>query len=105
MIGRAAQGAPWLPGMIAAALAEEAPTTPDLQTQYTAMREHLRDLHGFYGPLMGPRIARKHIGWYLDRLPDFAEDKRRFNRLEEPAEQLLFLDSLFNHLDRQDLAA
>jgi tRNA-dihydrouridine synthase B len=105
MIGRAAQGAPWLPGMIAAALAGEAPTTPDLQTQYIAMREHLRDLHGFYGPLMGPRIARKHIGWYLDRLRDFAEEKRRFNGLEDPAEQLLFLDSLFNHLDQQDLAA
>jgi tRNA-dihydrouridine synthase B len=105
MIGRAAQGAPWLPGMIAAALAGETPTVPNLHTQYSVMREHLRELHTFYGPMTGPRIARKHIGWHLDRLAGFAEEKRRFNQLEDPAEQLLFLDSLFNHLDRQDLAA
>jgi tRNA-dihydrouridine synthase B len=105
MIGRAAQGAPWLPGMIAAALAGKAPTVPNLHTQYSVMREHLRELHTFYGPMTGPRIARKHIGWHLDRLAGFAEEKRRFNQLEDPAEQLLFLDSLFNHLDRQDLAA
>jgi tRNA-dihydrouridine synthase B len=105
MVGRAAQGAPWLPGLIAAGLAGRDTSPPALHVQHAIMREHLLDLHDFYGDFAGPRIARKHIGWYLDGLPGCAVQKRLFNRLEEPAEQLLFLDSLFNHLDQQDLAA
>jgi tRNA-dihydrouridine synthase B len=106
MIGRAAQGAPWLPGLIARSLAGEDAAPPDLRAQHAVMREHLSELHRFYGDFVGPRIARKHIGWYLDALPALSANKRLFNRLEDPAEQLLFLDSLFNHLDQQqDLAA
>jgi tRNA-dihydrouridine synthase B len=105
MIGRAAQGAPWLPGLIAASLAGEHAAPPDLRLQHAVMREHLDELHRFYGDFAGPRIARKHIGWYLEALPELSASKRAFNRLEEPAEQLLFLDSLFNQLDQQDLAA
>jgi tRNA-dihydrouridine synthase B len=78
---------------------------PALAVQYAVMREHLLELHQFYGDFAGPRIARKHIGWYLDALAGFDGEKRAFNRLEDPADQLRFLDSLFNQLDRQDLAA
>jgi len=105
MIGRAAQGAPWLPGQIAATLAGGTAQAPDLATQYAVMREHLADLHAFYGEPMGPRIARKHIGWYLEGLPALTEARRAFNRLEAGREQLTFLDDIFNHLDRQELAA
>jgi tRNA-dihydrouridine synthase B len=105
MIGRAAQGAPWLPGQIAAALAGQPSPPPDLATQYDTMREHLTDLHAFYGEPMGPRIARKHIGWYLDAMPALAPAKRAFNHLETGGEQLAFLDEIFNLLDRQELAA
>lgn len=105
MIGRAAQGAPWLPGMIAAALAGQAAQPPELATQYAVMREHLSELHSFYGSDAGSRIARKHIGWYLDAHSDMAQSKRDFNRLQNAGEQLRFLDILFNQLDQQDLAA
>jgi tRNA-dihydrouridine synthase B len=65
----------------------------------------LEELHAFYGEFAGLRIARKHIGWYLDGHPRLCEEKRTFNRLDEAADQVLFLDTLFNQLDRQDLAA
>ncbi|EED30604.1 tRNA-dihydrouridine synthase B [gamma proteobacterium NOR5-3] len=105
MIGRAAQGAPWLPGMVANAIAGGAYAAPSLATQYAVMREHLEELHAFYGEFAGSRIARKHIGWYLDGHPRLCAEKRTFNRLDEAADQVLFLDTLFNQLDRQDLAA
>ncbi|MFT7286464.1 MAG: tRNA-dihydrouridine synthase B [Halieaceae bacterium] len=105
MIGRAAQGAPWLPGQIAAQLRQEAATTPDLGTQFAVMREHLTELHRFYGDFAGARIARKHIGWYLDGLGGMSAAKRQFNMLLQPNDQLLFLESLFNQIDRKDLAA
>ena len=105
MIGRAAQGAPWLPGQVAAALDGQSCAEPTLGEQYRVMREHLRDLHAFYGEPMGPRIARKHIGWYLDGIPHMGQYKRSFNRLEEGVDQIAFLDDLFSTLDQQDLAA
>ena len=105
MIGRAAQGAPWLPGLIARALAGERADAPNLATQCTTMREHLIALHEFYGEFLGPRIARKHIGWYLDGISELATAKRAFNKLDDGADQIRFLDDLFNQLDQQDLAA
>jgi len=105
MVGRAAQGAPWLPGQIAAALDGRPAPTPGVDQQYRVMRAHLADLHTFYGDLMGPRIARKHIGWYLDGVGHGGDTKRAFNRLDAPADQLHFLDDLFSSLDQQDLAA
>ncbi|MDA8962375.1 tRNA-dihydrouridine synthase, partial [Congregibacter sp.] len=105
MIGRAAQGAPWLPGMVANAITGGSFAAPSLATQYAVMREHLKELHAFYGEFAGSRIARKHIGWYLDGHPGLLEEKRLFNRLDEAVDQILFLDTFFNHLDQQDLAA
>ncbi|WOJ92997.1 tRNA dihydrouridine synthase DusB [Congregibacter variabilis] len=105
MIGRAAQGAPWLPGLVANAIADGSSAAPALATQYAVMLEHLKELHAFYGEFSGSRIARKHIGWYLDGHPGLQEEKRLFNRLDGAAEQILFLDTLFNELDQQDLAA
>lgn len=110
MVGRAAQGAPWLPGQIAAAIdGKPVPATPDRSTQLQIMRTHLADLHDFYGDVAGPRIARKHIGWYLDALPganpctDTA--RQRFNRLQTPQAQRDFLASLTDTRHYQDLAA
>ena len=58
------------------------------------LRAHLEALHDFYGEHAGLRIARKHIGWTLDRLPGGPELKRRFNRLETAAEQFQLLDGI-----------
>ncbi len=105
MIGRAAQGAPWLPGMIADVMAGGEGRSPDLPTQYQVMGEHLRELHRFYGEAAGLRIARKHIGWYLDGMTGLAAVKKLFNRLEAAEDQLRFLDDLFSTIEQQDLAA
>ena len=66
MIGRAAQGRPWLCGQIARYLDDGVLLPdPDRDEQKQTMLGHLLALHQFYGDTMGPRIARKHIGWYL----------------------------------------
>jgi tRNA-dihydrouridine synthase B len=105
MIGRAAQGAPWLPGQIGRALQGLPAPAPRIHEQYAVMREHLAELHRFYGEVMGPRIARKHIGWYLEGLGGLEDTRRAFNRLDDAGDQLRFLDELFATLDRRTLAA
>jgi len=94
MIGRAALGAPWLPGQIAGVTAE-----PDQIEKLQIMFSHVDAMHQFYGE-PGVRIARKHVLWYLQKLAGFGTaDQRRllarsFNRLDEPAAQLAFLQEL-----------
>lgn len=101
MIGRAALGAPWLPGLIARALAEPggAHTVPDTQACLRVAERHLVRLHEFYGAEQGLRIARKHLSWYLEKLPvtlqsafeagiDLKERRAQFNRLTDPTAQL-----------------
>ncbi len=94
MIGRGAQGNPWLFGAIKAALAGRDWNPPDLATRALVMREHLDGLHALYGELAGVRIARKHIGWYLAHVPGGAARRALFNRLDSVASQRQFIDSL-----------
>jgi tRNA-dihydrouridine synthase B len=65
MIGRAAQGRPWLLGQVAHHLATggELPE-PGLAEVRDILLGHLEALHAFYGEPSGVRIARKHLGWY-----------------------------------------
>lgn len=94
MIGRAAQGRPWLCGQIAARLAgEPIPPTPDVASQLETLASHLRALHDFYGDGQGARIARKHVGWYFAGAGLAEALRRRFNALESAAAQLAFLDA------------
>jgi tRNA-dihydrouridine synthase B len=99
MIGRAAQGQPWLCDQIAQYLSTgnytAAPNTRRLQQ---VMQDHLQQLHEFYGEPMGARIARKHVGWYLARQPEAAEFQRQFNQLETAAEQHRALHHWFARL-------
>jgi tRNA-dihydrouridine synthase B len=65
MVGRSAQGRPWIFREIAAHLAGEAASdAPSLPEVRDIMLAHLRDLHAFYGEDVGVRVARKHIDWY-----------------------------------------
>ena len=75
MVGRGAQGHPWLLAQIAAALGYgPVPTVPDLAQ--IALR-HYAALLEFYGPELGGRVARKHLGWYMDRAQTPPELRRR----------------------------
>lgn len=66
MIGRAAQGQPWLFGQIAEHLAGESISPPPSEVLRAQMiLNHLQAIHDFYGEALGVRLARKHIKWYL----------------------------------------
>ena len=103
MIGRAAQGRPWLCGQIAAYLATGiTPPEPAPREQLAIMRDHVRALHEFYGEFIGVRIARKHVGWYLRDSPDQAQQRSVFNTLQQADVQLDYLQQLIElHHPRQ----
>ncbi|MCB1865467.1 MAG: tRNA dihydrouridine synthase DusB [Chromatiales bacterium] len=83
MIGRAAQGQPWLPGAIARALETGASAAEPQPAEIGAwLCEHLLALYDFYGEAQGVRIARKHIGWYLAGRPDGRATRAAINELE-----------------------
>lgn len=68
MVGRAARGAPWLPAQIAAALAGRAgPAAPCGAALVDLVAGHHAAMLDFYGRELGGRVARKHLGWYLER--------------------------------------
>jgi len=70
MIGRGAQGRPWLVGQVGAALAgAPVPDDPQAEDRLGLILEHYEQLLLLYGPETGLRCARKHLGWYLDALP------------------------------------
>ncbi len=101
MVGRAAQGRPWLCGQIAAWLERGVRLpAPDPASQLRLMQEHVQGLHAFHGVERGVRIARKHVGWYL-QASGMTEQRRRrfaqvFNHIEDGAAQL----SSFSELHR-----
>ena len=129
MIGRAAQGRPWIFREIDHFLRTgELLAPPGLDEIRTVLRGHLVDHYAFYGELQGPRIARKHIGWYID---GWCEDRRfaaglapcptprpapmqtdapperddaarlrdAINRADRPEVQLALLDDYLDHAD------
>lgn len=106
MIGRAAQGKPWLCGQIAAHLATGVtPAAPSTAQQLDILYRHVAQLHQFYGDFMGVRIARKHVGWYLAARNDQRAAENFFNRLAHPEEQLHYILELSGFETKKELAA
>jgi tRNA-dihydrouridine synthase B len=102
MIGRAAQGRPWLFREIGHYLAtgEHLPP-PSADWVLTTLLGHLEALYGFYGATRGVRIARKHIGWYLRAQAPVTEQRKderlaRINRAETPQQQTALVRGLFD---------
>jgi tRNA-dihydrouridine synthase B len=101
MIGRGAQGNPWIFRNITHYLAtgEHLPP-PSLGERREVIEQHLHALHEFYGRVAGVRIARKHIGWYLKALPGTESFKAHFNQLESCEAQqqaiVMFFDDQAN---------
>ncbi|WP_211227110.1 tRNA dihydrouridine synthase DusB [Saccharospirillum impatiens] len=99
MIGRAAQGNPWIFQGINHYLTHgELLPEPDLETVAATLSQHVQSLHRFYGDYMGVRIARKHVGWYLKARGLERTTLSAFNQLEQPREQLQFIATLFQRL-------
>ena len=96
LIGRAAQGRPWIFREINHFLTHGSHMpAPDLEEIERILLEHVLALHRFYGEVMGVRIARKHVGWYLATLPGAREYRSRFNQLETAHEQTASIRQFF----------
>jgi len=100
MIGRAAQGRPWIFREIAHFLAtgQAAPPPPVAAVRDTLL-EHVRALHEFYGEPAGVRIARKHLAWYAKDRPENGAFRAVVNRAETAEEQLLLSRDYFDALE------
>ncbi|MRI32146.1 tRNA dihydrouridine synthase DusB [Endozoicomonas sp. OPT23] len=107
MIGRAAQGRPWIFREINHYLetGEQLPE-PDKTEVESILLGHLDALHEFYGELQGVRIARKHVGWYLQASPAGSDVRKSFNKLDSAEEQKNCIQDYFQNFDHhKDFAA
>jgi len=95
MIGRAAQGKPWLPANIDRFLRDgQLRKDPEVAEIQIILRDHISALHDFYGDYLGVRIARKHVGWTLDKIPGGTRLKRAFNLAENSSLQFQIIDEM-----------
>jgi tRNA-dihydrouridine synthase B len=97
MIGRAAQGNPWLFKEIDCFIKYgkifEKPTVTEI---YNTLMVHLDRLYSFYGDVTGVRIARKHISWYFKHLDFISQDiKNKVNQATQPIQQMVLIHSAF----------
>jgi tRNA-dihydrouridine synthase B len=100
MIGRAAQGRPWIFREIAHFLATgELAPPPAIAVVRETLLEHVSALHAFYGDAAGVRIARKHLAWYAKDRPENAAFRAVVNRAETADEQLRLTRDYFDALE------
>jgi tRNA-dihydrouridine synthase B len=105
MVGRAAQGRPWIFREIGHYLDTGTLLAPPLVAEVRRLLlDHLQDHYGLYGEFTGVRSARKHIGWYVNGLPGAREFRDRMHGIEDTALQLRavadFFDALALRMDR-----
>jgi tRNA-dihydrouridine synthase B len=97
MIGRAAQGRPWIFDEVNFFLSSgESRAALALEKVRDIMRAHLEDLYAFYGEATGVRVARKHLSWYFRQHPGQEALRNRLVQIETPQEQL---STLLAHYD------
>ncbi len=99
MIGRAAQGRPWIFREIEHYLASgEHLPAPEVREIHGVLVQHLHALYALYGEQPGVRIARKHVYWYTSELAGAAMFRQIMNRLETARQQLAAVDGFFTEL-------
>jgi tRNA-dihydrouridine synthase B len=99
MVGRAAQGRPWLFREIAHYLATGTRLAPPAPREIgVVLGEHLEGLYGLYGGEHGARVARKHIGWTVRALPGGEEFRARVNGLQAADAQRAAVNDYFARL-------
>ena len=109
MIGRAAQGRPWIFREVAHFLATGEHLAPPLVAEVRrALLEHLQDHYSLYGEFTGVRSARKHIGWYVRSLPGAEDFRAQMNTLQSCQDQVAavahYLSELEQHTSRWPVA-
>jgi len=99
MIGRAAQGRPWMFREISHYLetGEKLPA-PEVAEIHRVLVGHMHDLYDFYGEFTGVRVARKHISWYTRGLVGSAAFRHAMNQLQTGDEQLAAVNEFFGQL-------
>ncbi|MCK9986452.1 MAG: tRNA-dihydrouridine synthase B [Azoarcus sp.] len=103
MIGRAAQGRPWIFRETEHFLATgEMMPAPLVSEILQVCREHLADLYAFYGEDTGVKVARKHISWYTKGLVGSAAFRRAMNQLPDVRSQMAAVEDFFGQLAQQD---
>jgi tRNA-dihydrouridine synthase B len=106
LIGRAAQGSPWIFREILHFLETGHHLgPPPLDEVEQVLSEHLSALHSFYGETMGVRIARKHVGWYLQSHDENKQFRKRFNAIEHALEQKHSIQQYFSGLRNGEVFA
>lgn len=102
MIGRGAQGNPWLFREIEHYLANGTLLAkPSVEEVTAVVLNHVSRLHDFYGAFMGARIARKHVGWYLKAQAPAADFRQQFNQIDDASEQLVALKNYFVNVEKR----
>jgi tRNA-dihydrouridine synthase B len=100
MIGRAAQGNPWVFTLIEHYLRTgEKHKAPAISEIRSTLKAHIEQLYDFYGEHIGLRVARKHISWYSKGQPGGAAFRQAVNRIETAQQQLAMIDDFFDHLN------
>ncbi|MCC4116408.1 tRNA dihydrouridine synthase DusB [Aromatoleum toluclasticum] len=103
MIGRAAQGRPWIFRETEHYLRTGDLMPPPLVSEILQVcREHLADLYAFYGEDTGVKVARKHISWYTKGLVGSAAFRRAMNQLPDVGSQMAAVEDFFGQLAQQD---
>ncbi len=99
MIGRAAQGKPWIFAEIQQQLSgNHSPDKPSIKDIQLIINNHLEYLYSFYGNTSGVRIARKHIGWYFDNLGNIpASCKKEIYQTLKPSQQMALVNSVLSN--------
>jgi tRNA-dihydrouridine synthase B len=106
LIGRPAQGRPWIFREIAHFLATGTELSPPTAAEVCAiLTEHLEHLYVFHGEQAGVRIARKHLGWYAKDRPENSSFRGIVNRAETAAEQLRITGEYFGVAGELAIAA
>jgi tRNA-dihydrouridine synthase B len=106
MIGRGAQGNPWLFNQISHFIKHgkhlEKPTVTDI---HSTLMDHLDKLYSFYGNASGVKIARKHIAWYFKHLEPVAQNTQSaINQAQYPSQQIMLINSAFTLLTTDSAA-
>jgi tRNA-dihydrouridine synthase B len=101
MIGRAAQGRPWIFRELRAGLAGNAAPPPAIEEVRAIMLSHLEALYSFYGETKGVRVARKHLGWYCRLHPEAGHLPAELLTTESACEQARLAGEFLSGLGRR----
>ncbi|MFT7116470.1 MAG: tRNA-dihydrouridine synthase B [Rhodoferax sp.] len=102
MVGRAAQGRPWIFREMAHFMATGTHlAAPQVSEVKQLLLDHLQDHYALYGEYSGVRTARKHIGWYVKTLPGGEDFRTRMNLLEDCGQQARAVADFFDNLNVQ----